>query len=98
MARTQIITLATFAALAFAGTSARADDITMAGESFMSGKSRVEVRAEVLKARADGAVFATEIDLSPTTPAMKGSAVSREQVRAEVGAAARKAIMQWYPA
>ena len=98
MTRKQLIALAAFASLAVAGTAARADDITMADESFMSSKTRAEVQAEVLKARADGAVFASEIDLAPTMAAKKGSAVSREQVRAEVGDAARKAVMQWYPA
>lgn len=98
MTRKQLIALAAFASLAVAGTAARADDITMADESFMSSKTRAEVQAEVLKARADGVVFASEIDLAPTMTAKKGSAVSREQVRAEVGDAARKAVMQWYPA
>jgi Domain of unknown function (DUF4148) len=98
MARKQFITLAALASLALAGTAARADDITMADESFMSGKTRAEVQAEVLKARADGMVFASEIDLAPTMRAKAGSVVSREQVRAEVGDAARKVVMQWYPA
>jgi hypothetical protein len=98
MVRKQLIALAAFATLAAAGTAARADDITMADESFMSTKTRAEVRAEVLKARAAGTVFASEIDLSPTMPAQKGSAVSREQVRAEVGDNNRLAIMLWYPA
>jgi hypothetical protein len=98
MARKQFIALAAFASLAFAGTAARADDITMADNSFMSSKTRAEVQAEVLRARAEGAVFASEVDLSPTMPTKVGSAVSREQVRAEVGDAARKALMRWYPA
>jgi len=98
MTRKQLIALATLASLTFAGTAARADDITMAEESFMSSKTRAEVRAEVLKARAAGVVFASEVDLAPTMTAKKASAVSREQVRAEVGDAARKAVMQWYPA
>ncbi|MBL8347240.1 MAG: DUF4148 domain-containing protein [Rubrivivax sp.] len=98
MVHKQLIALAAFATLAFAGTAARADDITMADESFMSSRTRAEVRAEVLKARADGVTFASEIDLAPTMTPKKGSAVSREQVRAEVGDAARKVVMQWYPA
>lgn len=98
MARKQLIVLAAFASFVFAGTAARADDITMVNESFMSAKTRAEVQSEVLKARADGAVFASEIDLSPTMTAKQGSAVSRESVRAEVGVATRTAFIQWYPA
>jgi hypothetical protein len=37
------------ATLAFAGTAAMADDITIANDSFVATKSRAEVRAEVLK-------------------------------------------------
>ena len=98
MARKHFIALAAFATLAAAGTTARADDITMADESFMSSKTRAEVRAEVLKARAAGDVFTSEVDLSPTMMARRGSAVSREQVRAEVGDNARRTVMLWYPA
>jgi len=98
MIRKQLFALAAFVTLAAAGTTARADDITMVDESFMSTKTRAEVRAEVLKARADGVVFASEIDLSPTMTANKTSTVSRDQVRAEVGEASRRAVMLWYPA
>lgn len=98
MVRKQLIVLAAFATLAAAGTAARADDITMADESFMSSKSRAEVQAEVLQARAAGTLFASEIDLSPTMMAKKDSAVSRDQVRAEVSDNTRRAFMRWYPA
>lgn len=98
MVRKQLIALAAFATLAAAGTAARADDITMADESFMSSKSRAEVQAEVLQARAAGTLLVSEIDLSPTMMAKKGSVVSREQVRAEVSDNTRRAFMRWYPA
>jgi len=98
MIRKQLFALAAFATLAAAGTAARADDITMVDESFMSTKTRAEVRAELLKARAEGVVFASEIDLSPTMTAKTTSTVSRDQVRAEVGEASRRAVMMWYPA
>ena len=98
MVRKQLIALAAFATFAAAGTAARADDITIANESFMSTKTRAEVRAEVLKARADGVLFVSEVDTSPTMAAQQGSTLSRDQVRAEVGAQARRAILVWYPA
>jgi hypothetical protein len=92
------LTLAAFVTLAAAGTAARADDITMANEAFMSAKTRAEVRAETLKAIAAGTARVTELDLSPTMAARQGPALSREQVRAEVGATSRAAVMMWYPA
>ena len=98
MVRKKLIALAAFATFAAAGTAARADDITIANESFMSTKTRAEVRAEVLKARADGVLFVSEVDTSSTMAAKQGSTLSRAQVRAEVGEQARRAIMVWYPA
>jgi hypothetical protein len=98
MVRKQLIALAAFATLAAAGTAARADDITMANESFMSTKTRAEVRAETIKAIADHVVFVSEIDLSPTMAQSGTSTLPREQVRAEVGQASRRAVMMWYPA
>lgn len=98
MVRKQLIALAAFATLAAAGTAARADDITMADESFMSTKSRAEVRAEVLQARAAGVLLVSEIDLSPTMMTKKDSVVTRDQVRAEVGDNIRRDFMRWYPA
>lgn len=99
MVRKQLIALAAFATLAAAGTAARADDITIADESFMSTKTRAEVREEVLQARAIGATLVSEVDLSPTMPAKAAArGLSRDQVRAEVGDAARRFVMMWYPA
>ena len=85
-------------ALALAGTAARADDITMADETFTSTRTRAEVHAEVLQARAAGVDFVSEIDLSPTMAAKRTSTITRAQVQAEVGEAARRLVMQWYPA
>jgi hypothetical protein len=99
MVRKQLIALAAFATLAAAGTAARADDITIVDESFMSSKTRAEVCDEVLQARAAGVIdFVSEVDLSPTMAAKKVSAVSRAEVRAEVGEASRRFVMLWYPA
>jgi len=99
MVRKQLIALAAFATLAAAGTAARADDITIADESFMSTKTRAEVRDEVLRSRAAGATLVSEVDLSTTMP-MKAAArgLSRNEVRAEVGDNARRFVMTWYPA
>ena len=98
MVRKQFIALAAFAALATAGTAARADDITIANEPFVPTKTRAEVHAETIKAKADGVVFASEIDLAPTMTPSRTSTLSRDQVRAEVGDASRRLFMNWYPA
>ena len=97
MVRKHLLALAAFATLATAGTAARAEDITMANESFMSTKTRAEVCDELAQARAAGFVAIGEIDLSPTVQA-KASPLTRDQVRAEVGEASRRAILMWYPA
>lgn len=98
MVRKHLITLAAFASLAAAGTAARADDITMDDSAFMSTKSRAEVCAETELALAQGTVFVSEVDLSPTMPAAKTAGRTRADVRAEVGEASRRFVMQWYPA
>jgi uncharacterized protein YcbX len=98
MIRKHLVTLAAFASLAAAGTAARADDITLDTSVFMSAKSRAEVCAETELAIAQGAVFASEVDLSPTMQAAKAAGRSRADVRAEVGEASRKFVMLWYPA
>ena len=76
------------ATLAFAGTAAMADDITMVNDKFISTKTRAEVMAEVLKARAAGVLqFSTETQAQvavPSTPATAtATAVTREQVRSQ---------------
>ncbi len=48
------------------------------------GKTRAEVRAEVLAARADGGLDHNDVDLPPVA---RGSALTREQVKAEAIAA-----------
>lgn len=101
MIRKQLLSLAAFATLAAAGTAARADDITMAAEiqHFMSTKTRAEVRAELLKARAEGTAAVSEIDLTPTMATKPGSVVSRDEVRAQAASpAARSVLRMWYPA
>ena len=76
------------ATLAFAGTAAMADDITLVNDKFISTKTRAEVMAEVLKARAAGVLqFSTEMQAQvdvPSTPATAtATAVTREQVRSQ---------------
>jgi hypothetical protein len=74
----QLIALAT---LAFAG-AAMADDATVVVDDFTAQKSRAEVRAEVLKAQAEGTLRIQDVDTS--SPKAEPSAVTREQVRAEL--------------
>ncbi len=81
--------LIALATLAFAGTAAMAGEITMVNDTFTSTKTRAEVKAEVLKARAAGVLqFSTEIQSHvdaplQTAPAMT-STLTREQVRAQL--------------
>jgi hypothetical protein len=72
--------------LAFAGSAALADDITMADPA-VSTKSRAAVQAEVLKACEDGTLLVGGELLrmrAPAAPAM--STLSRDVVRAQIGA------------
>ena len=86
--------LIVLATLAFAGTAAMADDITMVNDKFISTKTRAEVKAEVLKARAAGVLqFSTEMQAQVDVPFMPSmpatataTAVTREQVRSQVRA------------
>jgi hypothetical protein len=98
MVRKHLVALAAFASFAAAGTAARADDITMANESFMSTKTRAEVCAETELAAAKGLTRVSEIDLSPTKAAPDYVGRTRADVRAETGLASRRFVMQWYPA
>ena len=69
--------------LAVAGGAAFADDITIANDAFTSQKTRAEVTAEVLQARAAGQLqFASEVDAG--TPVATTSTLTRDQVRAEL--------------
>ena len=76
--------LIALSALVFAAGSAFADDITIANDHFSTQKTRAEVRAEVLQARAAGQLqFANEATVG--TPAVAASStVTRDQVRAEL--------------
>ena len=69
--------------LAVAGGAAFADDITVANDAFTSQKTRAEVTAEVLQARAGGQLqFASEMGVGTPTATM--STLTRDQVRAEL--------------
>ncbi|MBL8341200.1 MAG: DUF4148 domain-containing protein [Rubrivivax sp.] len=98
MTRKHLVALVAFVSFAAAGTAARADDITIAHESFMSTKSRAEVCAEAEQAAAKGLTQLSEVDLASTQPAHNGAGRSRADVRAEVGEASRRFAMMWYPA
>lgn len=86
--------------LAFAGTAAMADDITIADESFVATKSRAEVRAEVVQARAAGVLqFSSEFDaLVQPAMAQPASTLTREAVRAEVLKSPRVQVLAYNPA
>jgi len=71
-------------ALAFAGSAATADDITIVEDNFVAAKTRAEVQAEVRQARAAGAAFVSEVDLSTTRPQARTSTLTRAEVQAEV--------------
>jgi hypothetical protein len=90
----QLITIAT---LAFAGSAAMADDITIVKDDFVAQKSRAEVRAEVLEARAAGVVFAaSEADVG--APVLATSTLTRDQVRAELRNAPKSKLVVFNPA
>jgi len=77
----QIITAAVFA---FAGSAALAESPTVVEDNFVATKSRAEVQAEVVQARAAGDVFVSEVDLSSTRPVQAASTLTRAQVQAEL--------------
>ncbi len=84
----QLIALAT---LAFAGTAAMADDITVANDAFVAQHTRAEVRADVLAAKANGSFVApSEVDAGQPVAA---TVLSRDQVRAELRAAPKSKIV-----
>jgi Domain of unknown function (DUF4148) len=86
-----------FAALAFAGTAAMADDITIVNDSFHSQLTRAEVRAQVLEARAAGVLqFTSEFDSQvQAAQPMAKSMLTREAVRAQVLNAPRGQAMAY---
>ncbi len=83
--------LIAFAALAFAGTAAMSQEVTVDTAPFYATTTRAEVRAEVLKAHAAGVLqFSTELD-SQVRPVVTAapSMLTREQVRAEARTVSR---------
>lgn len=95
--------LATLAALSLTGTAAMADDITIVKDTFTPTKTRAEVKAEVLKARAAGVLqFVTEMQsqvdsVAPASPTT-ASTLTREQVRAQLLKSPRVQVGELYPA
>ena len=83
-----VIAIATsFAALAAFAGSARAEDATYElPQPAVSTKTRAEVRAELLQARAAGTLLATEADFQKQP--VFASTKSRAEVQSEVRAAA----------
>ena len=81
--------LIALATLTFAGTAAMAGEVTIVNDTFTSTKTRAEVRAEVLQARAAGVLqFSTEMQShvdsqAAAAPAM-ASTLTRDQVRAQL--------------
>ena len=75
-------------ASAFASVAAQADDVTIDSAPFASTKSRAQVQAEVLQARAQGTLFAAG-EFTPMTT-VAASTTTREAVRSEVRAANAK--------
>lgn len=87
--------------LAFAATAAMADDITIANDSFVATKSRAQVRAEVVQARAAGVgQFSSESDAAaqPAAASQPASALTREAVRAQVLQSPRALKLAYNPA
>ena len=84
-----LIALATLVTLSLAGTTAMADGITVVNDTFTSTKTRAEVKAEVLQARAAGVLqFSTEMlshgDAPMRSAPAMASTLTREQVRAQL--------------
>ena len=73
-------------AFAFAGSAAMAQEVTVDNTPFQASKTRAEVRAEVLKARAAGLMSSATEGEGRVAPIMAGdpSRLTRDQVRAEV--------------
>ena len=93
--------LIALATLAFAGTAAMADDITIVNDTFTN--TRAEVKAEVLRARAAGVQqFSTELQAYVHAPMQAAPAfaptLTREQVRAQLLKSPRAQVGELYPA
>ena len=79
----QVKQLIALSALALAGTAVLADDITPEPAPFVSTRTRAELKAEVLQARARGELLAAgEEESGATTPVR--STLARATVKAEV--------------
>ena len=91
----QIIAITT---LAFAGSAALADDITIVDDHFVASQTRAEVQAEVRQARAAGETFVSEVDLSTTRQQARASTLTRAEVQAELRNSPRQRVMQYNPA
>lgn len=87
-----------FAAIAFAGTAAMADDITVANEAFTAQKTRAEVRAEVVNARKTGQFVAVDEQYAAPEMAATKSDLTREQVRAELRNSPKARVVVFNPA
>ncbi len=85
-----------FAAIAFAGTAAMADDITVDNTAFTAQKTRAEVRAEVITARHTGQFVA--VDEQYEAPVVAKSTLTREEVRAAARTAPKRGVMTFNPA
>ena len=80
-----IIAAVTVASVAsFTATSAWADDITIDNQTFVSTKTRAEVRAEMLQARADGSMAAWVAEAGPAPLNTAASRLTRQEVVAEM--------------
>lgn len=82
------------AAFAVAGTAAMAGEITIVNDNFVAQKTRAEVRAEVLQARADGS-FVQIGEGDTSLPIAAKSTLTRDQVRAELRNAPKEKIMMF---
>ena len=75
-------------ASAFASVAAQADDVTIDSTPFAATKSRAQVQAEVLNARAQGTLFAAG-EFAPIAT-LTASTTTRDAVRSAVRAANAK--------
>lgn len=85
---------------AFVGSTAMADDISVANERFIAYKSRAEARAEVTQARASGTLLSVDESgtVAPVATPSAPSTLTREQVRAELRKAPKPQVVSFNPA
>lgn len=67
-----------------AATSAWANEITIDNQTFVSTKTRAEVKAEMLQARADGSMAGWESEAGPAPLTTAASRLTRQEVVAEM--------------